>query len=108
VLREWNSKFVTNNFPRYALHIGYDEKHTKESENAKSRGLQIDEHVSWKNRIDKMIPKSSEPCCTGQYFMPASLTLSKQLILRLFHCILKYGMIWWEVSVSDIKKVITL
>jgi hypothetical protein len=56
----------------------------EESENAKPQGLQIDEHASRKNHVSKMIPKSSELFCADQCFIPASLTLSKQLILPVF------------------------
>lgn len=40
------------NSSQYALNVGCNGKHTEESINAETCGLQIDEHVSWKNHID--------------------------------------------------------
>jgi hypothetical protein len=73
-----------NDYLQYPLNIGFDEKHMEESVKAKSHGLQIDEHGSRKNHVSKMIPKSSGLCCTDQCSIPASVTLSKQLILPVF------------------------
>jgi hypothetical protein len=37
--------------PQYDLHIGYDDKYTERSINAKFLGLQIDNHLDWNNHI---------------------------------------------------------
>jgi hypothetical protein len=50
-------KFVPNKSPQHDLNISYDEKYTEESINSKVLGLQIDNHLNWKNHIDLMIPK---------------------------------------------------
>jgi hypothetical protein len=47
---------------QYDLKIGYDEKSIEESINTKFLGLQIDNHLNWKNHIDLMIPKLSTAC----------------------------------------------
>jgi hypothetical protein len=50
-------QFKTNNTPQYDLCIGCNEKYIKESENTKFLGLQIDNHLNWKNHIDQIVPK---------------------------------------------------
>jgi hypothetical protein len=48
-------KFITNHHSMI-LKIGYDEKYIEESMNTKFLGLQIDNHLNWKNHTDLMIP----------------------------------------------------
>jgi hypothetical protein len=50
-------KFTTNNSPQYVLNIEYSGKYIEKSVNTKFLGLQIDNHLSWSNHIDKLIPK---------------------------------------------------
>jgi hypothetical protein len=52
-------KLITKNLSHSTLHIGYKEKYIEGTMNKKFCSLQIDNHVSWKNHIDKMIPKLS-------------------------------------------------
>jgi hypothetical protein len=55
-------KFTTNNSPQYVLNIEYSGKYIEESVNTKFLGLQIDNHLSWSNHIDKLIPKLGGAC----------------------------------------------
>jgi len=55
-------KFITNNSTHSTLHIGYKEKYIEEAENTTFFGLQIDNHINWKNHIEEMIPKLSRAC----------------------------------------------
>jgi hypothetical protein len=48
-------KFITNNSPACVLHIGYKEKYIEETLNTKLIGLQIYNHLNWKNHIEQMI-----------------------------------------------------
>jgi hypothetical protein len=50
-------KLITNNSPHSALCIGYKEKYIEGPVNIKFLGLQIDNHLNWKNRIEQMIRK---------------------------------------------------
>jgi hypothetical protein len=52
-------KFITNNMPQHASSIGYNGKYIEESVNMKFSGMLIDKHLTWTNRIDKLIPKLS-------------------------------------------------
>jgi hypothetical protein len=49
-------KFVTSNSPHYALTIGYKDKYIEETVNSKCLGLDLDNHLNWKDHIDQMIP----------------------------------------------------
>jgi hypothetical protein len=55
-------KFMTKNSSHSTLHIGYKEKCIKETMNTKFLGLQIDNHVNWKNHIVELISKLSGAC----------------------------------------------
>jgi hypothetical protein len=55
-------KFITKNSPQYPLGIGYNDKCVEESINTKFLGLQIYNHLNWKNHIDQLVPKFSGPC----------------------------------------------
>jgi hypothetical protein len=50
-------KFITENSSHFTLHIGYEEKYIEETVNTTFRGLQIDNHINWKNSAEQMIPK---------------------------------------------------
>jgi hypothetical protein len=52
------------NSPHCALSTGYKEKYIEEMINAKFLGLQIDNHLIWKNHTDQMIPNLSGACYT--------------------------------------------
>ena len=56
------TKFITNNSSHSALCIGYKEKYIEETVNTKFLGLQIDNHLTWKNHIAQIIPKLSAAC----------------------------------------------
>jgi hypothetical protein len=49
-------KFTTINLSQCPLSTGYDDKHIEESAQTKFFGLQIDNHLNWKNHIDELIP----------------------------------------------------
>jgi hypothetical protein len=87
-------RFITNKSPQYLLKIGYDEKYIEESINTKFLGLQIDNHLNWKNHIDLMIPKLSRACYAvrSMSHISSSNTL-KSIYFAYFHSIMKYGII---------------
>jgi hypothetical protein len=55
-------KFITKNSPHCALRIDYRGKNIEETINTKFLGLQIDNHLTWKNHFDQMVPKLSGAC----------------------------------------------
>jgi len=52
-------KFITKNSSQSTLQFGYKEKCVEETVNTKCLGLQIDNHIHWKNHIEETIPKLS-------------------------------------------------
>jgi hypothetical protein len=67
-------KFITNNSPQYPLSIGYNDTCIEESANTKFLGLQIDNHLNWKNHIDQLVPKLSGACYTVRSMLHISNT----------------------------------
>jgi hypothetical protein len=53
-------KCITNH--KYNLKSGFDDKYIEESVIQKFLGLQIDNHLNWKNHIDPLIPMLSRVC----------------------------------------------
>jgi predicted RNase H-like nuclease len=52
-------KLKTNNSSHSTLHISDKEKYIEETVNTNFLGLQLDNHVNWKNHIEEMIPNLS-------------------------------------------------
>jgi hypothetical protein len=55
-------KFVTNNSPHSALRVGYEGKCIKKMVSIRYLGVQIDNHLNWKNHIEQMFPRWSMLC----------------------------------------------
>jgi hypothetical protein len=88
-------KFITNKSPQYDLKIGYDGKYMEESINTKFFGLQIDNHLNWKNHINLMIPKLSRAHNAIRSISHISGTDTlKSTYFAYFHSIMKYGIIF--------------
>jgi hypothetical protein len=108
-LDETNIKeIVTNKPPQYDLKIVYNEKYIEELINTKFFGLQIDNHLNWKNHIDLMIPKLSRAWYAIRLVSHNSSTDTLKLIyFTCSHSIMKYGIILWGNS-SNSKMIPTL
>jgi len=50
-------KFITKKSSHSTLHIDYKESYIEETMNSEFLGLQIDNHINWKNYIEQMILK---------------------------------------------------
>jgi len=48
---------ITKKSSHSVLHIDYKEKYIEERVNTKSLGLQIRNHIIWRNKIEQIIPK---------------------------------------------------
>jgi IS1 family transposase len=106
--RAYIIQFKTNNTPQYDLCIGYDEKYIKESINTKFLGLQIDNHLNWKNHIDQIVPQLSGACYAIRSMSHVSNTVTLKVIyFAYFHSIMNCGIIFWGNSSSS-KTVFTL
>ena len=79
-------KFMTKNSAHSILHIGYKEKYIQETMNTKFLGLQIDNHINWKNHIEEMIPKMSEACyCSRSVVHISNINTLKSIYYAYFH-----------------------
>jgi hypothetical protein len=101
-------KFITNNSRQYSISIGYNDKCIEESVNTKFLGLQIDNHLNWKNHINQLVPKLSGTC----YAVRSMLHITnndtlKSIYFAYFHSLMKYEIILGGNS-PDSKKVFTL
>jgi hypothetical protein len=50
-------KFITKNSSHSTLHTSYTDRCIEEMVNTDFLGLQIDNHLNWKNHIEQMVPK---------------------------------------------------
>jgi hypothetical protein len=55
-------EFITKNSSHSTLHIGYKGRYIEETVSTKFLGLEIDNHINWKNHIEEMIPKLTGAC----------------------------------------------
>jgi hypothetical protein len=101
-------KFVTNNLPYCALTIGHKDKYIEEAVHLKFLGIQIDNHLNWKDHIDQIIPKLSAACymVRQMYYICNNNTL-RSIYFAYFHSIASYGIILGGNS-SYNKKIFTL
>jgi hypothetical protein len=101
-------KFITKDSPQYPLDIGYNDKYIEEAVNTKFLGLQIDNHLNQKNHIDQWVPKLREACYeVRSVFNVSNIDTLKSVYFACFHCLMKYGIIFWGNS-YDSKKAFTL
>ena len=55
-------KFTTNDPSHSVLCFGYKESYMEDMVNTKFPGWLSDNHLSWKNHVEQMIPKLSGAC----------------------------------------------
>jgi hypothetical protein len=101
-------KFVKNNSPHCALTIGYKDKYIEETVNTTFLGLQLDNHINWKDHIDQMIPKLSAACYAFRsMFHISNIITLKSIYFAYFHSIIKYRIFFWG-NASNSRKIFTL
>ena len=92
-------RFITRNSSHSTLHIGYKEKNIEETVNTKCIGLQIDNHINWKNHIEEMIPMLSAACYAIRSMVHISnMNTLISVYYAYFHSIIKCGRIFWSNS----------
>jgi len=98
-------KFVKINEPYCALTMSYKDKCIEEVVNLKFLGIQIDNHLKWRNYIDQIHHKLSVAC-----YMVRQMYHNDNLIsiyFAYFHSVASYGIIFW-VNSSYSTKIFTL
>jgi hypothetical protein len=67
----------------------------RNSINAKVLGLQVDNHLNWKNHVDVMIPNLSRICCAIRSVSHvSSIDTLKSIYFAYFHSVMKYGIVF--------------
>jgi hypothetical protein len=102
------TKFITSNSSHSTFRIGYTEKYIEEVVNTKFPGLQIDNHLDWKNDIEQMAPQLS----VASYGVRSMDRISNIITLKSIYCalfrfIINYGIILGGNS-SNSRKNFTL
>jgi len=92
-------KFITKNSSHSTVHIGMQEKCVEETVNTKFLGLQIDNHIKWKNYID-MIPELTLSLLMSCIYMEL---LVKPEILTLYIYIYIYIYIYMDLRLAMLK-----
>jgi hypothetical protein len=70
--------------------------------NTKFLGLELDKNISWKNHVQKILPKLNSACYLVRRMYPCckSNTL-KMIYFAYFHAVMEYGIIFWRASVES-------
>jgi hypothetical protein len=97
-----------SNLPRCAISNGYNEKYAEDTVNTKFLGSQIDNHLKWKNHIDRVIPTLSGACyAVRSAFHIRKIMPFKSTYFAYFHSMTKYGTICWGNSFNS-RAIFTL
>ena len=75
-------KVITKNLSHSTLYIGYKEDNTERMVNTKPLGLQIDDHINWKNHIQQMVPKS----IATSYAIRSKIHISDMNTVKSIYC----------------------
>jgi len=102
------TKFVTINQPYRVLTLNYKDKCIQEAVNLKFLGIQIDNHLTWRNHIDQIIPKLSIACYMVRHmYHICNNDVLRSIYFPYFHSIASYGIILWGNS-SNSRNIFTL
>jgi len=102
------TKFIMSNSPHCVISIGYKEKYIEDTVNTKLLGLQIDNHLKWKNHIDQVNPTLSGACyAVRSTFHFSKIMPFKSSYFAHFYSITKYGTICCGNSFNS-RKILTL
>jgi hypothetical protein len=100
--------FITHKSPQHDLKIVYDDKYIEDSINTKFLGLQIHNHLNWKNHTELMIPKLSRAFYEIRSMSHNSSTDTlRSIYFACFHSIMKCGNIFGDNSCNS-KMILSL
>ena len=70
--------------------------------NTKFVGLELDKNISWKNHLQKILPKLSSACYLARRMYPCcKWNTLKMIYFAYFHAVMEYGIIFWGHSVES-------
>ena len=79
----------------YDLKLNYQSNQIKSSSNTKFLGLIIDDSLSWKAHIDKMMSKLNTACIVIRTIQAMSPETLRMVYFAYIHSIMSYGIIFW-------------
>jgi len=90
------------------MSIGHKDKYIEKAVHLKFLGIQIDNHLNWKNHSDQIIPKLSAACyMVRQMYSICNNDTLRSIYFAYFHSIASYGIILGGNSSSS-KMIFTL
>jgi len=99
-------KFIIKNSSHSTLHISHKEKYIEETVKTNFLGLQIDNHINWKNNIEQMTPEVSEACYANRSMVHISnINMVQYIYYAYFNSIIKYGNIFWGTSLPTVGRL---
>ena len=70
--------------------------------NTKLLGLELDKNISWKNHVQKILPKLSSACYVDRRIYPCcKLNTLKLIYFTSLRAVMEYGIIFWGDSVEN-------
>jgi hypothetical protein len=101
-------KFITKSLSHSTFHISYIKEYIENTLNTIFLGLQIDNHINWKNDTEETIPKlSGESYAIRLTVHIGNKNTLKSIYCAYFHSIMEYGKIIWCNSTNS-GKIFTL
>jgi hypothetical protein len=88
-------KFTTEVSLHAPLAIECVDKFIEEAISTNFLGIQIDNHLNWKNCVDQILPKLGAACfAVRKLFHTLNIDILVIVSFAYFHSIMKYGIIW--------------
>jgi hypothetical protein len=95
-------KFTSSYQQNRAFQITYQNKIITGIHNITFLGLKLDKNISWKNHVQKIIPKLSSACYLVRRMHPCCKTSTvKMICFAYFHAVMQYGIIFWGDSIES-------
>jgi hypothetical protein len=89
-------KFVTKNSPHSTVRISYKKEFIEDTLNTIFLGLQIDNHINWKNDTEETIPNLNGASYAMRMMVHTSnKNTLKSIYYAYFHSITEYGKTVW-------------
>ena len=95
-------KFTSSYHRNETFQTTYHKKTLIGTNNIKFLGLELDKNISWKNHVQKIIPKLRSACYLVRRMYPCcTLDTLKMIYFAYFHTVMEYGIIFWGISVGN-------
>jgi hypothetical protein len=95
-------QFISKNKILNNLNIEYNNKMIIQANFVKFLGLTVDFTLSWKQRIDTIIPKLNKACyIIRRLKLHLSTTVLKMVYCAFFHSVMSFGLIFWGNSTNS-------